>query len=185
MVAIDEVAWYPLRVTYSQEMKVKEYLDKEHIENFIPMHYVEKECQGKKTRQLVPVVHNLLFIHTCRRKLDEFKRNSILSSKIRYMMDNIRRTPIVVPDKQMMDFITVAGTSDEQIMYLAPSEMHLKKGERVRINGGIWKGVIGKLVRIKRGLRVVVAIEGIAAVATASLHPSQVDLIENGEGADE
>ena len=68
MVTIDEIAWYPLRITYSQEMKVKEYLDKEHIESFIPMRYVEKECQGKKTRQLVPAIHNLLFIHTCRKK---------------------------------------------------------------------------------------------------------------------
>ena len=41
------------------DMKVKEYLDKEHIESFIPMRYVEKECQGKKTRQLVPAIHNL------------------------------------------------------------------------------------------------------------------------------
>ena len=56
MVTIDEIAWYPLRITYSQEMKVKEYLDKEHIESFIPMRYVEKECQGKKTRQLVPAI---------------------------------------------------------------------------------------------------------------------------------
>lgn len=183
MVTIDEVAWYPLRVTYSQEMKVKEYLDKEHIENFIPMHYVEKECQGRKTRQLVPVVHNLLFVHICRKKLDELKHHSILSSKIRYIMDNMCHVPIVVPDKQMEDFITVAGAPDEQIMYLTPSEIRLKKGERVRINGGIWKGVVGKLVRIKRGLRVVVAIEGIAAVATASLHPSLVDLIESGENS--
>ena len=48
MATIDEIAWYPLRVTYSQEMKVKEYLDKEHIENFIPMHYVEKEAKAGK-----------------------------------------------------------------------------------------------------------------------------------------
>lgn len=63
MVTIDEIAWYPLRITYSQEMKVKEYLDKEHIESFIPMRYVEKECQGKKTRQLVPAIHNLGFLY--------------------------------------------------------------------------------------------------------------------------
>ena len=40
-------------------------------------------------------------------------------------------------------------------------------------------------MRIKRGLRVVIAIEGVAAVATASLHPSLVDSIENKEGFDE
>lgn len=68
MVTIDEIAWYPLRITYSQEMKVKEYLDKEHIESFIPMRYVEKECQGKKTRQLVPAIHNLLLYILVERK---------------------------------------------------------------------------------------------------------------------
>ena len=145
-------------------MKVKEYLDKEHIESFIPMRYVEKECQGKKTRQLVPAIHNLLFIHTCRKKIEEFKRFSLLSSKIRYIMDN-NHVPTIVPDKQMMDFIAVAGTLNEHIMYVDPLEIHLKKGERVRVNGGIWEGVVGKFVRIKRGLRVVIAIEGVAAVA--------------------
>ncbi len=184
MVTIDEIAWYPLRITYSQEMKVKEYLDKEHIESFIPMRYVEKECQGKKTRQLVPAIHNLLFIHTCRKKIEEFKRFSLLSSKIRYIMDN-NHVPTIVPDKQMMDFIAVAGTLNEHTMYVDPLEIHLKKGERVRVNGGIWEGVVGKFVRIKRGLRVVIAIEGVAAVATASLHPSLVDSIENKEGFDE
>ena len=29
--------WFAMRVTYSREMKFKEYLDRENIENFIPM----------------------------------------------------------------------------------------------------------------------------------------------------
>ena len=99
-------------------------------------------------------------------------------------MDN-NHVPTIVPDKQMMDFIAVAGTLNEHIMYVDPLEIHLKKGERVRVNGGIWEGVVGKFVRIKRGLRVVIAIEGVAEVATASLHPSLVDSIENKEGFDE
>lgn len=49
-------------------------------------------------------------------------------------MDN-NHVPTIVPDKQMMDFIAVAGTLNEHIMYVDPLEIHLKKGERVRVNG--------------------------------------------------
>lgn len=174
----DEKLWYPIRVTYSQELKIKEQLDTQEIENFIPMQYEEKERNGRKTRLLVPVIHNLVFVHTSKDQLDELKSENTFSYCIRYMMDNFSHTPIVVPEKQMNDFIAVAGSPDEQIMYLDPSEPKFKKGDRVRIVGGIWEGVEGTFLRIKRGLRVVIAIEGIMAVATASLHPSLVEVIK-------
>ena len=41
-------------------------------------------------------------------------------------MDN-NHVPTIVPDKQMMDFIAVAGTLNEHIMYVDPLEIHLKK----------------------------------------------------------
>lgn len=78
----------------------------------------------------------------------------------------------------MQDFISVAGNIDEQILYLTPQEVALKKGDYVRITGGIWEGIEGKLVRIKKNLRVVVSLQGIAAVATTSIHPSLVEKIE-------
>ena len=78
----------------------------------------------------------------------------------------------------MQDFISVAGNIDEQILYLTPQEGALKKGDYVRITGGIWEGIEGKLVRIKKNLRVVVSLQGIAAVATTSIHPSLVEKIE-------
>lgn len=170
--------WYPLRVTYSRELKVKEYLDGCTIENFLPMHYEEKLQGERMVRQLVPVVHNLLFARASRHDMGQLKSDSPVSGLVRYMMDPVTRLPLIVPDKQMQDFIAVAGTVDEQVMFLSPSEVAMKKGDRVRIIGGIWKGVEGKFVRVKRGLRVVVEIQGVMAVATASLHPSLVQKIE-------
>ena len=34
-----EYHWYALRITYSRELVLKEFLDKNNIENFIPMRY--------------------------------------------------------------------------------------------------------------------------------------------------
>lgn len=78
----------------------------------------------------------------------------------------------------MEDFIAVSGSIDEHILYLTPQEVALKNGDYVRITDGIWKGIEGKLVRIKKNLRVVVELQGLAAVATTSIHPSLVEKIE-------
>ncbi len=177
MIGKNEIFWYPIRVTYSREMKVKDYLDMKGIESFIPMCYIEKEWKGEIIRRLSPVVHNLIFIRTTPRMLRELKQFGPYADYIRYMMDNEKQAPITIADKQMQDFIAVAGTPQEHILYLTPTEVQLKKGDKVRINAGIWKGVEGTFVRIKAGLRVVVSIQGIMAVATASLHPSLVDRI--------
>ena len=173
-----EVVWYPLRATYARELKVKEYLDKEKIESFIPMHYEEKLQGETKVKQLVPVIHNLLFVHANKKQIDKLKVDSPVSELIRYMMNPATRLPIIIPEKQMQDFIAVAGTTEEQVLYLSSAELSMKKGDRVRVIGGIWEGVEGKFVRIKRGLRVVVEIDGIMAVATASLHPSMVQRLD-------
>lgn len=171
--------WYVLRVTYSRELKVKAYLESRGLETFIPMRYDERLHGDQKVRVLVPAVHNFVFVRTSSSELKELKSSSPVSGYIRYMMDIVTHAPLVVPNKQMEDFIAVAGTPDEQVMYLSSAEVAMKKGDRVRVTGGIWEGVEGKFVRIKRGFRVVVEIRGIMAVATASLHPSLVQKIES------
>lgn len=174
---IPDSAWFPLRVTYSREMKVKEYLDSLEVASFIPMHCVERERNGVKERKSVPVIHNLIFVHTDRETIDRIKTHSPYASSIRYIMDAVTKKPLTIPNKQMQDFIAVSGKEEEAILYLTPAEVSLKRGDKVRIKSGIWQGIEGKFVRIQRGLRVVVTIEGIMAVATASLHPSQVEVI--------
>lgn len=93
-------------------------------------------------------------------------------------MDKATGRPIIIPDKQMQDFIAVSGTYDDQLVYLDPVSVILKKGDKVRITGGIFSGVEGVFVRVKGDRRVVVSIQGIMAVATAFIHPSLIEKIE-------
>ena len=55
--------------------------------------------------------------------------------------------------------------------------INLKRGQRVRITGGVFEGVEGEFVRIKDDRRVVVVIQGLMAVATAFIHPSLIEQI--------
>lgn len=172
-------SWYALRITYSRELAFKEYLDSRGVRNFLPMRYEYVFRGERKIRKLVPVVHNLVFVYATRSEVDEMKSTVGASLPIRYIMDRETRQPITIPEVQMRSFIAVAGNYDEQVVYLDPSVVSMKKGDRVRVTGGIFEGVEGEFVRIKGDRRVVVSIQGVMAVATAFIHPSLIELIKN------
>lgn len=76
----------------------------------------------------------------------------------------------------MEDFMAVCRS--EGVRYL-DTEIDLRKGDRVRILGGPLKGVEGVYTRtsLKHEHRVVVRIEGIAAVATLALPATEVEKV--------
>ncbi|EYE44060.1 transcription termination factor nusG family protein, partial [Bacteroides fragilis str. S6L5] len=136
-------SWYALRITYSRELAFKEYLDSRGVRNFLPMRYEYVFRGERKIRKLVPVVHNLVFVYATRSEVDEIKSTVGASLPIRYIMDRETRQPITIPEVQMRSFIAVAGNYDEQVVYLDPSVVSMKKGDRVRVTGGIFEGVEG------------------------------------------
>lgn len=167
--------WYAMRITYCREIAFKGYLDSRKLKNFIPMRYEEGYSGCRKYRKLVPVIHNLIFIYSSKKLLDTIKKELEDRLPVHYIMDRELHRPIVIPEKQMRDFIAVAGTYDEQLIWLDPSSTKFKKGDKVRITGGLLKGVEGVLTRIKGDRRIVVAIQGFMAVATAYIHPSLLE----------
>ena len=174
----EDAVWYAIRVTYNRELKVKDDLDARGIECFVPMQYRREERNGVMVKRLVPSVHNLIFIKLKPSEMTEYKRSTELP--IRYIMS--RKTdgtskPITVPTREMENFIKVAGTYEEKLIYLNPEPGDFAKGERVRIIGGMFAGAEGIFVRFKGDRRVVINVEGIVAVATTFIHPSMIEKI--------
>jgi transcription antitermination factor NusG len=62
--------------------------------------------------------------------------------------------------------------------------VNLTKGTPVRIIGGDFEGMEGVFIKIKgkRDRRVVVAIQGVIAVAIATIHPDLIQIINPSEG---
>lgn len=167
--------WFAMRATYRRELIAKRLLEQEFIETFIPMRYEVCRVGQRSKRKLVPVIHNLIFVHTTPSILQAAKE------RIPFLQYMIRSDgeKIVVPDDQMQSFIAVAGTCDEKLIYFRDGEINLTKGVRVRICGGEFAGREGVFIKVKgaRDKRVVVAIQGVVAVATASVHPAQIEII--------
>jgi len=174
------LAWYVMRVSYQRELAVKSVLDRLEVENFLPMRTVRRRnAQGRFARFREVAMHNYIFVRSVRSVLDDLKTFRL--PMLRYMMhvENGERRIMVVPDEQMNSFMAVARCQDEPVLYLSAEEVDLDKGDRVRIVGGVFEGVEGTFLRLKnaRDRRVVVKIEGLVAVATATLPASLVEKI--------
>ena len=168
--------WHAMRATYRRESAAMQLLESEGMGCFVPMRYKEVVRRGHKTRELVPVVRNLLFVHAVPARLQQLKSTV---TYLQYITDSRTHGKIIVPDDQMRRFIAVAGTYDDQLLYFAPEELNLAKGTRVRVTGGEFEGQEGVFLRVKgaRDRRVVIEIRGVIAVALATVHPSLIEPI--------
>ncbi|MBR4238085.1 MAG: UpxY family transcription antiterminator [Prevotella sp.] len=182
MFAKDEVCWFPMRVTYNREMSVKRELDALGIENFVPMHYELRENNGARKRVLVPAIHNLIFVRSTQDTLTELKntRRELMPLRyiVRHTLEDGRVEIIVVPDRQMENFMRVAGVETDDVMFLDCNEYICRVGRRVRIVQGPFAGVEGVIKRIKNNKHVVVQVEGLAAVAITFVPPSLLEAVD-------
>ena len=170
----DPKAWFPMRVTYQREMKVKAELDRLGIENFVPMRYrIAESLNDGKTelrRELVPAINNLIFVRSTQELMSELKQSNEVLEPLRYLMDHTasrEHAIMTVADRDMANFMRVASVTDDSVMFLDEETVVGKEGKRVEIMGGPFVGVTGVIRRVKRCKRVCVEIEGVACVAIA------------------
>jgi transcription antitermination factor NusG len=167
----DPKTWFPMRVTYSREMKVKAELDRLGIESFVPMTYKVRDADTDQPhRELVPAINNLIFVRSTQERISHLKSSNEVLEPLRYMIDQTAQQPhtiMTVPDRQMQNFMRVASKTDDSVMFLDDESVVGKEGKRVIITSGAFEGVTGVIRRVKRCKRVVVEIEGVASVAIA------------------
>ena len=167
----DPKVWFPMRVTYSRELKVKAELDRLEIETFVPMTYklVDTDTENPHL-ELAPAINNLIFVHSTQERISLLKSKNEVLEPLRYMMDHTAEethTIMTVPDRQMENFMRVSSKTDNSVMFLDNDCVVGKEGKHVLITGGAFEGVTGVIRRVKRCKRVVVELKGIACVAIA------------------
>ena len=179
------VLWYPMRVSYGREEKIKEALDTLNIRNFLPMQRQRGwvDDKGEPHQKLVPAVRNLIFIHSSQEHITELKMFNKECNSLRYMTNPFSHSDddylLTVPDRQMENFIRVAAVQDDSLFYLDPNAEFLRvPGRKVRITDGDFKDAIGTIKRIKNNKRVVVEIQGVVAVAITFVPTVWLDPIE-------
>jgi len=166
----DPLLWFPMRVTYSREMAVRDELTRQGIVNFLPMKTVLcDEYSSHPRHELAPAISNLIFVRSTKDIITMLKHTNSALEPLRFMIDRTTEDAriMTVPDGQMANFMRVATVTDDRVIYLDEVQWVGKEGRRVRVTGGVFKGAEGVIRRVRRNKCVCVEIAGVVAVAIA------------------
>lgn len=167
--------WYVLRAAYGRVEACADVLREVGEEVYMPMRYTLKVVAGKKKRVKEPLLSNLLFAYSTYSTLDTLLRERAELKHLHFYRNRTGEPdaytgyhrPLVVSHAEMMNFIRLTGVMSEHLKVVTPEQCHYKSGDMVRIIGGDFAGVVGKVARVAGQQRVVVNLEGLCIVATA------------------
>lgn len=164
--------WFALKTAFCREQLIEKHLSEQKVQCFIPMKHKDIIKDERKQRILVPAIHNIIFVNTTRALLDDYIARKGTYFAVQYIRDLGSNEPIVIPVQQMNNFMLVAGTHNDDLIYLKDSFEKFAQHEKVQVTGGQLEGMEGHVVRIRRDRKVVVSIYGVVAVAVSDIHPS-------------
>lgn len=164
--------WYVLRVSYNREQNATEWLEGNGFEVFLPMRNEVRIVGGKRENASKPLIPNIIFVHSTFTALDQALHtpaNNCLSYYYNHFFvePNGKNPPLTVPDRQMDNFIRLCHIDDPNILFVSHLECRFKSGDQVVVTSGPFKGITGRVVRVKRQQRVAIEIAGLGVVTTA------------------
>ena len=136
--------WFAARTRDKQEFAIRDSLEKLKTEldlnYYLPTQFVIRQLKYRRKRVEVPVIKNLIFIQAT--KQDACDISNKYNIQLFYMKDLLTRAMLIVPDKQMQDFIFVMDLDPNGVSF---DNDHLSVGSRVQVVKGDFCGVEGEL----------------------------------------
>lgn len=171
--------WFVLRDLRRPNAKVRAFrqLADEGFNVFTPMHTRVYEKGGRKIREEVPFIWDLLFVRTERSLLDPVIEN-IPTLQYRFIKGRGYMQPLTVRDSEMDNFMQVIRAVDSPQYYSPEEILPDMVGKKIRIvSSGLLHGREGHLLKISgsRKKRLFVELSNILA---ASIEISGIEYIE-------
>lgn len=165
--------WYALRTTYGREKKAYDYLVSKNIVAFCPMLKRIRVVKGKRVATEESRIPNIFFAYGTEEELKTFVYDNLNLPFLRFYYrhmhigKNIIKQPLVVPDSQMNSLKIICAVDSDEIVTSTEEIQKFKAGQKVRIIGGKFQGVVGIVARYQSQQRVGIVVDGLMTVCTA------------------
>ena len=165
--------WYVLRATYGRVKASYEYLASKGITVYHPTIFVYRMVNGKRKRLEESRLPNIFFAQSTEEVLKTFVYDNANLPHLRFYYRQVglgnerTKEPLIVPDRQMESLKIICGHKEADNVVVPNDKHQFEKGETVIVTDGDFKGVIGKVARFCKQLRVAVIIDGFLTIATA------------------
>ena len=154
--------WFAARTRDKQEFAIGKLLEKLKsdekldIDYYLPTKIVISQLKYRRKRSEVPVIRNLIFV--CATKQTACDISNVYGVQLFYMKDLFTHSMLVVPDKQMKDFMFVMDLNPDGVSF---DNEPLTIGNKVRVVKGDFRGIEGEIATEANKTYVVIRINGI------------------------
>lgn len=170
----EERHWYVVRTTYGREKKAYNFIIQHKGTAFLPTIYKERHVNGHKKIIEVSRIPNLFFVYGTEENVKFFVYDNVNLPYLRFYYKHthsgtkIVKEPLVVPDNQIKSLMIICNKdNDADILLLQKEVEKFKKGEKVVVKEGNFKGVTGIVARYHGQQRVGLIINGLLTAITA------------------
>lgn len=167
--------WY---IVYKRKMnaeRLEDNLRSEKLNYCIPKGYVERlNEEGTEMEEVEEVaIRNLVFLQTDRSLQEVINAVDGLSAPF---LDTMTGRPAEVSDEEMERFIRILKVHPADIKLLSAPYARFSDRPKVRVRAGLFEGMEGRVVRIRRDRKLVVAV-GRMAIAVSGIHRSLLEIV--------
>lgn len=146
------LTYYAASVAFQGERRACEWLERAGFAPFAPSRIVERRHAGRKSLVRRPVFPGYAFVG----KTKAQSWHSILREPGVVSLVSSGPTPIVLPPWQMR----LLAAADEFDAYENPKPQDaFSEGQRVRIMGAMWEGLIGQVMRAPESRRIAILLD--------------------------
>lgn len=174
------VCWYVMRDLKRSNARTPAYkqLEGKHIEVFTPMRWRLRVKNGKREREQVPFMQDLLFVHDAREVIDPIV-DVTPTLQYRFRKGSGYCNPMTVNEPDMERFIRAVRSSDDPKYYL-PGEITSEMCKRrIRIVGGALDGYEGLLLSVRgsKTKRLLVELPGLLTTGV-EVNPEMIEILD-------
>ena len=123
--------WYAFKVFFNKVFEIAELLEKSHIESYFPTETVVVVKNGRKKKELKPVISSLLFIKCTLQEVIEQQR--LLTDRVILYthFTEAGKVPAQIPNDEMERFKLVASSGQEGLEFFGNDCEEFHRGEHV------------------------------------------------------
>lgn len=145
--------WHAVFTASRAEKKVRERLEEQGVECFLPVQTVVRQWTYRKSRVVVPVIAGMVFVRVGRQE-----QVKVLQTKgvVTFLRLKGEQGPAVIPDRQMREFRFLLDFSEEAVEMVNED---IAMGDFIRVVKGSLKGLEGELVKFRGTTKIAVRID--------------------------
>lgn len=158
--------WFAARTRDKQEFTIRKSLEKLKteenldIEYYLPTRMVVTQLKYRRKRSEVPVIRNLIFVRATKQTACDI--SNVYGVQLFYMKDLFSHSMLVVPNKQMEDFMFVMDLNPDGVSFDNDS---LAVGNKIKVVKGDFSGVEGEVATEANKTYVVIRIKGLLSAS--------------------